>query len=127
MPPPVTDVRGQQLLTGQLAKCPIHHHWYVMDMLTNSSRYKIVLSSLPDGLKTLISGWKFSLVTNYCDQTGAWSRRKLNIRHMVMSEIASAGMGTQLESSCFSDLSPPFHFIMSYIYPFHLLIFHEDK
>lgn len=44
-----------------------------------------------------------------------------------MSEIASAGMGTQLESSCFSDLSPPFHFIMSYIYPFHLLILHEDK
>lgn len=36
-------------------------------------------------------------------------------------------MGTQLESSCFSDFSPPFHFIIDYVYPFHLLIFHEAK
>lgn len=62
---------------------------------------------------------------SYCDQSVTWCRRQLKSRHI--SEVANALMGTQLESSCFTNFSLPFHFIMNFIYPFCLLIFLEDK
>lgn len=79
----------------------------------------------PCGLRAAVAQNVARFAPGHCDQPGTWSRRQLKIRHI--SETANALMGTQLESSCFSNFSLLFHFIMNYIYPFYLLVFCEDK